>query len=113
MSTVRKLGAAVTVVLALALAACTTSAVQPTKGVVTGIADACTGHPIAKGSILDVRVQLLSGTTLVASESVRSGTRYRFTVVRGRYGLTGWWRPKDVTVRAGRIVRVNLPDYCM
>ena len=110
---VRKLGMIAMVVMALMLTACTTSAVSPPKGVVTGIADACTGPYIPPGRILPARVQLFSGTTLVASVLVRSGKTYRFTVVPGRYVLKGWWRPRDVTVRAGRVARANFPDDCI
>jgi hypothetical protein len=112
MRTVRKLGMAVMVVTALMLAGCTTSTVGPT-GVVTGVADACVGDVIPPGEVLHVKVSLDSGSNLVASTTVRSGARYRFSVVPGEYRLTGWWGSKSVAVRAGRAVTVKITNVCI
>jgi hypothetical protein len=133
MSTVRKLGSIAMVVLAITVAACTSSTASPptstttstrppptslpptskfvpAMGVVTGLAEPCTGPPTDLPS--HVKVQLHSGLTLVASQTVRSGARYRFSVVRGSYRLTGWWGSEDVTVRVGHTVTANFLDTC-
>jgi hypothetical protein len=112
MSTVRKLGVMVMVVLALTLAGCTTSAVRPT-GVVTGVADACEGHPVPPGEILHVKVSLDSGSSLVASTTIRSGARYRLSVVPGEYRVAGWLGSRSVAVRAGHVVTVNFENICI
>ena len=127
-----RLRVAALVVLGLTLAACTssttppptsattstrppstlppTSTFVPTVGVVTGLAEPCTGPPTYQPS--RVKVQLHSGLTLVASQTVRSGASYRFSVVPGSYRLTGWWGSEDVTVRVGHTVTANFLDTC-
>jgi curli biogenesis system outer membrane secretion channel CsgG len=107
-----RLGAIATVAMTVALAGCTTSAAGPT-GVVTGVAYACQGLALPPGEILHVRVSLYSGSSLVASETVRSGTKYRFSVSPGSYCVTGWWGFKGVTVRAGRIVTASFWNICI
>jgi len=121
------------VVFALTLAACTSSiAPSPTSsstssrpapttvpapstvitsvGVVTGMAEPCTGP--AAYLPTHVKVQLHSGLMLVASQTIRSGARYRFTAVPGSYSLTGWWGAVRVTVRAAHTVTTNFLDTC-
>ena len=112
MSTVRKLGMAVMVGLTMTLAACTTSAVRPT-GVVTGVADACVGHPVPPDEVLHVKLSLDSRSTVVASTTIRSGARYRFSIVPGEYRVTGWWGSRSVAVRAGRAVTANFASDCV
>jgi curli biogenesis system outer membrane secretion channel CsgG len=109
---ISRLGAIATVAMTVALAGCTTSAAGPT-GVVTGVAYACQGLALPPGEILHVRVSLYSGSSLVASETVRSGTKYRFSVSPGSYCVTGWWGFKGVTVRAGRIVTASFWNICI
>jgi hypothetical protein len=107
---VRKLGVIAMVVLAMVLAACTTSTVRPT-GVVTGFADSC-GGPAGSGSS-HVKVRLYSGPSLVASETIRSGARYRFKVAPGSYRVNGpGAAPKVVAIRANYVVTDNIPDLC-
>lgn len=112
MSMIRKLGAVAMVVLAMVLAACTTSTVRPT-GVVTGVADACVGHAIPPGEVLHVKVSLDSGSSVVATTTIRSGARYRFSVVPGAYRLTGWWGSRSVAVRAGQVVTAKIRNVCI
>jgi major membrane immunogen (membrane-anchored lipoprotein) len=109
---VRKPGVTVMVVVALMLGGCTTSAVRPT-GVVTGVADACEGHPVPPGEVLHVKVSLDSRSTVVASTTIRSGARYRFSAVPGEYRVTGWWGSRSVAVRAGRAVTANFASDCV
>ena len=108
----RKLSALVLVVLALALAGCTTSTAKPT-GVVTGFADACVGLVPAGSALPRVTVMLYSGPTVVASRTIESGAKYRFSVSPGSYCVTGWWGFKGVTVRAGRIVTASFWNICI
>ena len=89
-STVRKLGSVAMVVTALTLGACVRSIARPT-GVVTGIVDACQGLALPTGESLPVKVSFYSGSGLVASETVRSGAKYRLSVTPGSYRVTGWW----------------------
>ena len=114
----RKLSALVLVVLALALAGCTTSTAKPT-GVVTGFADACVGLVPAGSALPRVTVMLYSGPTVVASRTIESGAKYRFAVTPGSYGVKAeqttpsfQYRPKGVVVRAGKSVTASFPDYC-
>ena len=109
---VRKLGVIAMVAMTLTLAACTTSTVRPT-GVVTGVADACVGRAIPPGEVLHVKVSLDSGSGVVASTTMRSGARYRFSVVPGEYRVTGWWGSRNVAVRAGRAVTANFGNVCI
>jgi curli biogenesis system outer membrane secretion channel CsgG len=109
---VRKLVAVAAVAMTVALAGCTTSAAGPT-GVVTGVAYACQGLELPPGEVLHVKVSLYSGPSLVASETVRSGAKYRFSVSPGSYRVTGWWGSKGVTVRVGRIVTANFWNFCV
>jgi len=53
-----------------------------------------------------------SGPSLAASETVRSGAKYRFSVSPGSYRVTGWWGTKGVTVRAGHRVTADFFDAC-
>jgi hypothetical protein len=109
-----RLRAAAMVAIALTLAACTTSTVRPT-GVVAGVASACQGLALQAGESLPVEVSLYSGSSLIASETVRSGSKYRFSVTPGSYRVTGWWGSKGATVRAGRIAAANfmIPKMCI
>ena len=111
MSMVRKLVPVVIVVMALSLAACTTSSVKPT-GVIRGYADACEGLALQTGQTFHVKVSLYSGSTPVASVTIRSGAKYRFSVSPGAYQVKGWWGSKAVTVRTSHVVTVNIVDFC-
>lgn len=132
MSIVGKFGAVAMLALALSVAACTsTSSTSPTTstrpsstslrttstakrpvGVVTGTAEPCTGPPSLPIPHV-VKIRLYFGKTLVASQTVRAGARYRFSVAPGRYEVTGWWGSEAVVVRAGRVVIFNIEDWCM
>jgi CubicO group peptidase (beta-lactamase class C family) len=103
--------ATVAVTLILMLAGCTTSTAEPT-GIVTGLAFACSGLPPFVTGRQEVRVRLYSGSRRVASETVVSGARYRFSVSPGLYRVTGWWGSRIVAARAGRTVTVNFMNYC-
>jgi hypothetical protein len=59
-----------------------------------------------------VNVSLDSGSSVVASATIRSGATYRFSVVPGDYRVTGWWGSRRVTVSAGRAVTVNFGNLC-
>ena len=83
----------------------------PPTGVVTGVAYACEGAYIQPGKALHVTVSL-QGPEAVASETVRSGAKYRFSVPPGTYRLVGWWGSKAVTVRAGDVATVNILNLC-
>lgn len=107
----RKLVVVAMVVMTLMLTACTTSTAKPT-GVVTGVAYACQGLVLPPGDVLHVRLSLYSGPSLVASETVRSGAKYRFSVPPGSCRVTGWWGSKSVTVRAGQRVTADFFDSC-
>jgi len=114
MSTVRKLVIVVMVALALSLAVCTTTTAKPI-GVVTGVAYACQGPRLPAGHVLHVRVSLYVGPKLVASETVRSAARYRFSVGPNAYRVTAWSGSKRLTLRAGHIVTANFdfPNTCI
>ena len=88
----------------------TTRSTSPPTGVVTGIAQACEGAMVLPGTVLHVKVTL-QGPNAVASETVRSGARYRFAVPPGRYQLVGWWGSTDVTVRVGRVRHGELHEH--
>jgi hypothetical protein len=114
MRIVCKLAAVVAAVLALSLAACTTNTARPT-GVVTGVAVACEAYsPTPPVRIPLMKVSLYSGSKLVASETVRSGSTYRFLVAPGAYQVkaAGPYLPQDVVVRAGRRVTATFMTYC-
>jgi hypothetical protein len=107
-----------TVLVALILAGCTTSTAKPT-GIVTGVADACVGIVLAGSTLPHVTVLLYSGSTVVASTTIKSGAKYRFSVTPGFYKVNAQqatprfqYRPKGVLVRAGQSVTANFPDYC-
>ncbi len=114
---VRKLVVVAMLAVTVALAGCTTSTAKP-NGVVTGFADACVG--IQVGSALPrVTVLLYSGLTVVASTTIKSGAKYRFSVTPGSYKVKAHqatpsfqYRPRGVVVRADHSVTTNFPDYC-
>ncbi|MGA2527657.1 MAG: hypothetical protein ABSG36_00690 [Acidimicrobiales bacterium] len=83
---------------------------KPT-GVVTGYAFACEGIAPA-GRAFHVKISLYYDSKLVASETVKSGSKYRFSVRPGEYQVKGWWGSRGVTVRAGAVVTADFPDYC-
>ncbi len=106
------------VVMTVKLTACTTSIVKPT-GVVTGFADACVGLGLAESTLPRVTVLLYAGPTVVASTTIKSGAKYRFSVTPGSYKVTAQqatpsfqYRTKAVVVGAGHSVIANFPDYC-
>ncbi len=121
----RKLGAIAAVAMTLTLAACTSSAVPPTTtttstattsirltGVVTGVAYACSGLPTVVTGRQKVKVSLYSGSRPVASVTIRSGAKYRFSVTPGTYRLVGWWRSKAVAVEGDHVATVNILNLC-
>jgi len=100
------------VVTALTLGACVRSIARPT-GVVTGIVDACQGLALPTGESLPVKVSFYSGSGLVASETVRSGAKYRLSVTPGSYRVTGWWGSRLVIVRARHTVSTDFWNVCI
>ncbi|MGA2806136.1 MAG: hypothetical protein ABSF89_17415 [Acidimicrobiales bacterium] len=96
-------------------AASPTRTIPKPTGIVTGVVQACVGVAVTAGEIrhVKVKVSLYSGSKRVASETVRSGAKYRFSVSPETYRLTGWWGSKDVTVRAGRTVTDNFWNLCV
>jgi hypothetical protein len=119
---VRKLGIIVLVVLALTLAACTTSAAKPT-GVVTGDAYACVGVRFGAGEVIHVTVSLYSRSKPVASEAVGSHHKYRFVAAPGTYTvrfrqqigtvISRPYSPRAVVVRTGRTTTANFRLLCL
>jgi len=123
MSMVRRLATVVVVIMALSLAACTTSAARPT-GVVTGNAYPCVGGSVRAGSSrVTVTVLPYSGEKVIKSETVGPHYSYRFTAAPGRYAVTLRQRvgtvrsqpypPKGVVVRAGRTTTANIGALCV
>ena len=116
MNKMRKLRCMAIVVLALVLAACTTSALKPAKVVVTGLAYACeaglrpVGTPLPHANVL-----LYSGPTLVASKTfpLDAPYRYRFAVSPGAYDVKVQldrhqiYATRGVVLQAGRTVTAN------
>ncbi len=108
----------VVAMVVMTLTACTTSTARPT-GVVTGFADACMGLVLAGSALPRVTVLLYSGPTVVASTTIKSGAKYRFSVAPGSYKVKAQqanpsfqYRPKGVVVRAGHTATFSFPDYC-
>jgi len=95
---------------------------KPT-GVVTGVAYACVGVRVSVGEVFYLKVSLYSALRSVASETVRSGNRYRLTAAPGVYALkvrqrmaTGTdqpYPPRTVVVRAGRSTTANFRSVCL
>ena len=112
MALLRRFSALAGVILIVGLAGCT-STPKP-KGVVTGIAQACTGTIAVFQPDRSVVVRLVSATTgaRVASETVRSGDHYQFAVVPGAYDVVSWWGAKAVTIQAGKTVTLNIYNLC-
>lgn len=92
------------------VACCLYESTVKRTGVVTGVTYACQGLALPSGEVLHVKVGLYSGPSLVASETVRSGAKYRFSVPPGSYRVTGWWGSKGVAVRAGHRVTADFFD---
>jgi hypothetical protein len=125
MGMVRILKIVILIVVAFALAACApttrglpgaTSNSTPKGGssashdsVVTGFADSCSGLM----EHVDVKVRLYSGQRLMATETVRSGARFRFSVHPGSYRVMADHRFDDVTVTAGHSVNASLLMVCL
>ncbi|MFZ0173382.1 MAG: hypothetical protein WAL04_17000 [Acidimicrobiales bacterium] len=111
----RKLGVlALLALLSLAMGACTSTA---SAGVVTGTAAPCSGlATTAPGAAhaTHVTVRLYSGQTLVASETIWTDAKYRFSVAPGTYYIKGPGAPaEEVVIRAGRVVTDNILNLCM
>jgi hypothetical protein len=122
MTVVRKLGAVTIVVLGICLASCSSTPIgskpprtsnsgtaSSTKGVISGFADSCSGlleHT-------DVKVLLLSGHSLLATETIRSGADYRFSVRPGSYRVMADHRVDKVVVRAGHTTTASLLAVCL
>jgi hypothetical protein len=107
-------------VLALALAACASatpsspdstaiSVPAGSHGVITGFADSCSGLM----EQVHVKVRLYSGRSLVASETIRSGARFRFSVRPGAYEVMADHRSDEVAVTAGHTVSASLLMVCL
>jgi predicted small secreted protein len=113
MITVRKLGVIAVSVVALTLAACGTArTVPPTtqnggEAIVTGFAGPCVAYVQNPPSVVTVR--LFSGPSLVTSVRIRSGGRYRFSVVPGPYRVEVAARSVDIAVGAGRSATADFP----
>jgi len=114
----RKLVVVAAVAMTLVLAACTTSTTRPT-GVVTGVANPCVGLVLAGSALPRVTALLHFGPTVVASTTIKSGAKCRFSVapesykVKARQATPSFqYRPKGVVVRADHSVTVSFPDYC-
>ena len=114
---VRKFGPVAMAVLTLAVAACTSAEAVPSTtqtgfGTVKGYADACAGPPPPQpGS--HVTVALYSGQALIASETIRAGATYRFSVAPGSYRVKGPGAPaKVIMIPAGHVVTDNIPNLC-
>ena len=120
----RKLVAVVLVIVAMALAACTTTAAKPT-GVVTGVAYPCVGGVVTASRprvTVAVTVLLYSGREVIKSETVRPDHSYRFTTAPGPYTVklrqqagtqsVQPYPPKAVEVRTGRTATANFPGGC-
>ena len=83
--------------IALTLAACTTSTVRPT-GILTGIAPVYELKIPLAGEVLHVKESLYPESRPIASETVRPGAKYRFSVSPGAYRVMGTVRG---TIRRG------------
>jgi hypothetical protein len=70
------------------------------------------GAVLPPGTILHVTVSF-QGSAAVASETVRSGAKYRFSVPPGVYQVIGWWGSRRVIVRAGHVVTANFMNTCI
>jgi hypothetical protein len=66
-----------TILYSLRAASPSRTTAKPT-GIVTGVVQACAGVQVPAGEIIHVKVSLYSGSKRVASETVVSGTKYRF-----------------------------------
>lgn len=109
-------GALLCLALAVCLASCSSSPVHSSgtaapsgKGTVTGFADSCSG--LKENTF--VKVVLYDKHRLVASETVRSGTRFRFSVAPGSYLVMVEHRFDSVEVRAGTAVTASLLMVCL
>lgn len=119
MRAVRTRGAVTAVLLAIGLASCASAPAGPLtpggvtigsqKGAVSGFADSCSG--LMEQS--HVRVLLYSGRRLLATETVRSGTGYRFVVAPGSYRVMAGHRVDEVEVRPGRTTTASLLMVCL
>jgi hypothetical protein len=102
-----------TILYSLGNAASPSRTVPERTGVVTGVVQACEGVEVPAGEIIHVKVRLYSESKGIASQTVVSGTKYRFSVSPGTYRVTDRWGSKVVTVRAGRIVTANFWNSCV
>jgi len=84
------------------------------KGVVTGIAAACTG-PAGVTSSRSVTVLAIGSRGLMARQTIVSGTTYRIRLPAGHYEI-GLAPSATVTqrvlVRAGQTTVANFPNMC-
>ena len=125
MTSARQFSVGLLAALGLAAGACTqttsavpsstagpTTATKPVEGVLTGVVQACEGAFQPGHPHLTVVISVLSGPLLIASQTLRSGGRYHFSVVPGSYELQGWWGSKAVEVGKGAVVTRNFANYC-
>ena len=109
----RKMALVAMAVLALTLAACgAAQTVPPTTqnggdAIVTGFAGPCVAYVQNPPSV--VTVLLFSGPILVTSVRIRSGGRYRFSVVPGPYRVEVAARSVHIAVGAGRSATADFP----
>ena len=106
------LGTAVALAVVLGIPAC--SSAGAATGVVTGRAWACSGPYRGPGSLL-ATLQVYRGHALIATKTIPSGTRYRFTLSPGRYVVSNTGNRKgqpSVSVHSSQVSRVNIPDIC-
>ena len=79
------------------------------NGVITGTVQRCTVHA---GS---VTISVYRGTTAVATQSVRAGSTYHFSLPPGRYRVSTGHSLQDaypaVTLGAGSTVHMNIPPH--
>jgi hypothetical protein len=105
---------------AVVLGACGKAAV--TTGVVTGTADPCIGMmPSSVVGTWKFEVLMRRGSTVIARRTVTDSKgvdqpfvdqAFSFTEPAGSYTVSGPARSKPVVIKAGRTVRVVIPDAC-
>jgi hypothetical protein len=86
-----------------------TSTIAPGDGIISGFADSCSGLM----EHVHLKVLLYRGPRLVASETIRSGARFRFSVAPGPYRVMVDHRSVRVTLRAGRTETASLLSVCL
>jgi hypothetical protein len=86
---------------------------SPRPGVITGIADMCSGAPGAPPH--NVQVRLLDGKRLIAHQTYFGNHIFRFSVPAGRYTVTSdqsYATPVQVAVQSGEAVHIEVYSTC-